>query len=351
MTTIKQVARHAGVSVGTVSNVLSGSVSVSPELRRRVTEAIRELDYHPNYVARSLRVKDTKTLGMVISDITNPFFPQVVRGAEDAAFAHDYLLNTFNTDDRLERERQVLALLRYRRVDGLLLVVAPNNGDIDHIRRTLDAGIPIVCLDRIPAGIALDSVSVDNVKGAQMCVQHLIMRGHTRIAIVTGSLALQTAQDRLKGYELALEEAGIQRDAELVYEGDFREETGYRIGKGLLLRHRRPSAVFVSNGMMTIGFLQALEEVGLSCPDDVALATFDDLPVAAVFRPHLTSVAQPGYQIGYRGADLLIERLQQKISGRKKINILLEPELRIRESTGQPLKARPIRAQAGRSRR
>lgn len=333
MATIKEVAKAAGVSVGTVSNVLSGNVSVSEDLRERVNTAIRELDYHPNHVARSLKVKSTKTLGMVISDITNPFFPQVVRGAEDAAFAQGYFLITFNTDDRVERERQVLSMLRYRRVDGLLLVVAPSDGDSSHIRSTVEAGIPVVCLDRIPQGLPVDSVSVDNVKGARMCVQHLIMRGHRRIAIITGSMALQTAKGRLRGYELALRDAGIAIDRRLVLEGDFRQESGYRLGKTLLLSHRPPTALFVSNGMMTTGVLQAIEELGLVCPDDVALATFDDFPLSAAFRPHLTAVAQPGYQIGFTGANLLIDRIHGKGEGEKHVNLLLEPDLHVRESS------------------
>lgn len=307
--------------------------SVAAELRERVEASIRALDYHPNHIARSLKSKQTKTLGMVISDITNPFFPLVVRGAEDAASEQGYSLITFNTDDRVDRERQVLSLLRSRRVDGLLLVVAPNVGDSSHIDAVIDDGIPIVCLDRIPnSPKSLDSVSVDNVKGAQMCVQHLIMRGHTRIAVITGSLALKNARERLRGYERAMADSGLEIDRSLIAEGDFREESGLRLGKDLLLRHKRPTALFVSNGMMTLGVLEALEEMGLSCPDDIALATFDDLPVANVFRPHLTAVVQPCYQIGYQGAGLLLQRIRGELP-KKSVDIRLEPDLKIREST------------------
>jgi LacI family transcriptional regulator len=313
--------------------VLSGASSVKEGLRERVEAAMRKLDYHPNHVARSLKSRQTETLGMVISDITNPFFPLVMRGAEDAASARGYFLITFNTDDRIERERQVLSLLRSRRVDGVLLVVAPNS-DASHIERLIDDGIPIVCIDRIPhSKRKFDSVCVDNTKGAQMCVQHLIMRGHTRIAIITGSLSLQTARDRLQGYELALAEAGLEVERDLMMEGDFHQESGLRLGKELLLRHRRPTALFVSNGMMTIGVLEAIEEIGLSCPGDVALATFDDIPFTRVLRPHLTSVAQPCYQIGYQSAELLLQRVRGELSGRAPVIVRLEPELKIREST------------------
>jgi LacI family transcriptional regulator len=338
MATIKEVARRARVSVGTVSNVLTGTVQVSPKLADRVRAAIRELDYHPDHVARSLKIRQTKMLGMVISDITNPFFPQVVRGAEDAALKHGYLLVTFNTDDHVEREKDVLSVLRTRRVDGILLVVAPSGGDVEHIQKTMQAGVRMVCLDRIPPGIAVDSVSVDNVKGANVCVRHLLSMGHRRIAIITGSLDLQTARDRLDGYRQALREARVPVETQWIREGDFRAESGYRLAKDLLLSRQRPTALFVSNGMMCLGVLRALDETGLRCPQDLALASFDDIPLADVFHPHLTAVAQPAYEIGNRGVDLLIQRISEPGPVRKPVHLLLEPELKIRESSmsGQP---------------
>jgi LacI family transcriptional regulator len=333
MATIKDVAKQARVSVGTVSNVISGAVPVRPELRRRVDAAIQQLDYHPNYVARSLKVKRTRTLGMMISDITNPFFPELVRGAEDACLEKGYFLFTLNTDDRVDQERRVLSLLRSRRVDGILLVVSPGQGDPRHIIKTLEAGIPIVALDRIVPGLHLDSVSVDNVKGARVCVRHLLMMGHRKVAIIGGSPTLQTAQDRLQGYLEALIEANIDVDPELILAGDFRQESGYLLGKDLLLRRDRPTALFVSNGMMTLGVLEAMEEIGLSCPGDLALATFDDLRIARFFRPHLTSVVQPAHMIGYQGATLLIQRVLGEIDSQVPVSIRLDPELKIRESS------------------
>ena len=334
MTTIKDVAKRAGVSVGTVSNVLSGLVNVGADRRTRVHTAIERLDYHPNYIARSLKAQSTKTLGLIVSDITNPFFAQLVRGAEDFAFQHGYLLTTFNTDEQVEREKQILSVLRSRRTDGVMLVVAPSaEGDVSHIRKTEEYGTPIVCLDRIPPGVMLDSISVDNVAGAQLCVRHLIGRGYRRIGIITGGLTLQTARDRLEGYKAALREAGIEPDPELILEGNFRQASGYRLGKSLLLLHNPPTALFVSNGMMMVGVVQALEETGFHCPGDIALVCFDDLPFSDVFKPHLTSLVQPAYQMGYEAAQLLIQRLQGKVKSRKRVTIRLVPELKIREST------------------
>lgn len=332
MTTIKEVAERAQVSVGTVSNVLSGK-SVSPRLHRRVLAAIRQLDYHPNHVARSLKTKQTKLLGMVVSDITNPFFPLAVRGAEDAAWKEHYLLITLNTDDRLDREQHILSVLRSRRVDGILLVVAPNDGDLSHLEGTVAAGIPIVCLDRVPSGIALDSVTVESAIGARECVRHLISMEHRRIAIINGPASVETARERLRGYQEALQEAKISIDPALIRTGDFRLEGGYREARNLLSGEDRPTAIFVANGMMTLGVLNALDELGLRCPDDIALASYDDLPLASSFRPRLTAVAQDPYKIGYAGVELLLQRVKGTVSDPKPIQIRLRTELKIRESS------------------
>jgi LacI family transcriptional regulator len=331
--TVKDVAKLAQVSVGTVSNVLSGTRPVSPERRGRVMAAIRKLDYHPNAVARSLKQRRTKMLGMVISDITNPFFPQLVRGAEDAAVQRGYLLVTFNTDDRIEREKQVMSVLRARRVDGVMLVIAPNSGDITHIVSTLASGIAMVCLDRLPRGIDVDSVTVDNASGARDCVRHLLSLGHRSIAIITGPRTLQTARERLHGYKEAYKEIGVPINPEWVREGDFRSESGYRLGTELLTGPHRPSAMFIANGMMALGVLKALEDLRVRCPRDIALATFDDLPLFETLRPRLTAVAQPAYAIGCKGVELILKRIESRQKSDPPVTVRLPTELRIREST------------------
>lgn len=331
MSTIKEVAERAGVSIGTASNVISGKGRVGKARMARVLAAIKELDYHPNEVARSLKVKQTRMLGMVVPDITNPFFSDLIRGAEDAALERGYLLVAANTDEQVEREKRFVAALRSRRVDGILLAATASKSET-HLKSVVAAGVPIVCLDRLAPGLAVDAVLADNVRGAQECVRHLIRVGHQEIAIITGSLELQIARERLGGYRAALEEAGIQVSDDLIMEGDFREEAGYRLGKELLLRRERPSAIFACNGVMTLGLLIALDELGVRCPDDIALATFDDLPFAHSFHPHLTAVAQPANSIGYQGANLLIDRVEGKRTGDPLI-LRLPPELKIREST------------------
>lgn len=332
MATIKEVAKLAKVSVGTVSNVLSDSPRVGAAVRERVNAAIASLDYHPNHIARSLKTRQTKLLGMVMSDITNPFFPQLTRGAEDAALKHGYLLVASNTDDQFDREKLVLSVLRNRRVDGILLVVAPSPEGSEHIERTVSSGIPIVFLDRVPPGVRASSVAVDAVYGAEICVRHLASLGHRKIGVITGNLRLRTAADRLEGYKNALREAKIELDSSLVLEGDFRLESGYLLTKQLLLGRTRPTALFVANCMMALGALRALKELALRCPEDLALAVFDELPGNGSFYPEVTAVIQPAYQVGYLGAELLIQQIEGT-SQDKYTEIKLKPELRIREST------------------
>jgi LacI family transcriptional regulator len=333
MVTIREVAKKARVSVGTVSNVLSGSESVRPELRRRVEEAMRALDYEPNQIARSLKTRSTKTLGTVVTDITNPFFPQMIRGAEDAALDRGYLLITLNTDDHVDRERRAVTLLRARKVDGILLVMAPDSGDTGHIRAAIDGGTPVVCLDRAPLDSPVDSVCVDNVKGTRMCMHHLLLRGHKRIGMVCGSHDVYTSEQRLVGYRSVLEESGHTFDQSLVCFGDFRLDSGYKMAKELLLRSEPPTAIFAANAMMGFGALKAMQELGLRCPGDIALAVFDDIPFGDVIQPRLTVVAQPAYEIGRRGAQLLIERIEGRASSPDPVVVLLNPELIVREST------------------
>jgi LacI family transcriptional regulator len=332
MATIKEIAARAGVSIGTVSNVVSGRRQVSAPLSKRVRAAIRELGYRPNQVARSLKIRQTNMLGMIIPDITNPFFPEVMRGAEDASRERKYLLVTANTDEHAEREQDVISVLRSHQVDGLLIAVATDSGAMEHTRNVAETGTPVVFLDRTRKGSGLDSVTVDNLKGAQDCVRHLIRLGHREIAIITGSLTLEIGRERLKGYEAALREAGIEVQPSLILEGNFREESGYRLAKEILTQQHRPTALFVSNGVMAIGALQALDEFRVRCPQDLALATFDDLPCARAFHPRLTCVSQPAYELGFKGASLLIDRIEGKLAGGP-VEIELALELKVREST------------------
>lgn len=333
MSTIKEVAKRARVSVGTASHVLNRRVPVSEELTNRVEAAIAELDYHPSHIARSLSTKRSHTLGMVIPDISNPFFPQMIRGVESVVTKAEFSLITFNTDDQLQREMEGLSLLRSRRVDGILLVIAPGRSDGAHITRTLDAGIPVVCLDRTPSRVAVDCVAADNFGGSREAVRHLIAMGHRDIAILTGPLSLKNARDRLRGYKAAFAEARIPVRSERIVEGDFRQDTGARICQEMFLTGTAwPTALFVSNNLMAVGALEALSRIGLCCPDDFAITTFDGFVFPDAFHPTLTTVVQPAYQIGARGAEILIQRLNGELRSAP-VRIELPTELRLKESS------------------
>src|SRR3954470_9188629 len=224
MPTIKQVADLAGVAVGTVSHVITGSVPVSEPLRLKVQAAIRELDYHPNHVARSLKTSKTRTLGIIVPDMTIPYFPKVIRGAEAAARARGYSLIAVNSDDNGDRQRDLLSLLRSQRVDGILLVIAAAPTPLTQITRMVEAGVRLVCLDRIPDRVPVDCVSVEDTEAAEMGVDHLLAQSHRRIAIVTGPLTLKNERQRLLGYKLAMERAGLPIEDDLVWFGNLRPE-------------------------------------------------------------------------------------------------------------------------------
>jgi LacI family transcriptional regulator len=331
VSTIVEVAQHAQVSIATVSNVIRGAKQVSPALQKRVNAAIRELNYSPNAIARGLKIRQTRMLGIILPDITNPFFPGVIRGAEDTAFERDYFLVTANTDDQAGRERRLVSALRSYRVDGILLIPVPSP-DTTHIERAIDSGISVVCLDRPVSGIRADAVLLDNIRGARECVRHLIHIGHRRIAVITGPLKAQNAQERLQGYEEALRESDIPRDPALILEGDFRFESGNRLIHQLLDKRLEVTAVFVCNGVMSMGALAAFEECNVRCPEDIALATFDDLTFDHLAHSRLTTVVQPSYEMGARAAGLLMDRIEGKITGEPMI-IRVVPTLVIRQST------------------
>jgi LacI family transcriptional regulator len=219
-------------------------------------------------------------------------------------------------------------------VDGVLLIIAPNRGDVSHIRRTLEAGVPVVCLDRESEGLEdVDSVSVDDMAAAKECVSHLIAMGHREIAMLTGSLSLNNVRERVKGYKEALREAGIPSSCELIKEGDFRKGTGTRLcHEAFAAKRGRPTALFISNMLMTMGALEALTELGVRCPEDVAVATFDGFALPAFFRPAITAVVQPVYEIGRLGAEMLLQRLDGGTQP-PPVHRKLAAELQVREST------------------
>lgn len=331
MPSIKKVAEVAGVSVGTVSHVITGSVPVSEPLRLKVQAAIRDLNYHPNHVARSLKTSKTRTLGIIVPDMTIPFFPRVIRGAEEAARKRNYSLIAVNSDDDGERQKDLLSLLRSQRVEGILIVVAAAPTPLNQISRIIDSGIPIVCLDRIPDRVPVDSVSVDDLEAAEMGVRHLISEGHRRIAAVIGPLALKNERRRLQGYRLALERTGIAQADELIWQGNLRPTDLAAMCREKLAANR-PDAVFCTNGQSALGALRAFVDCGLRTPEDIGFATFDELTVDDLFQPSITTVVQPAYEIGFRAAEILLGRIEGTQSG-DPVTVRLPAKLAVRASS------------------
>jgi LacI family transcriptional regulator len=332
MATIKEVAERAGVSIGSVSHVITGSVPVSKRLRAKVQAAILELDYYPNHIARSLKTSKTRTLGILVPDLTVPFFPRVIRGAEARAVQGNYSLIAVNSDDNSVREKELLALLRSQRVEGILLVVAAGTTSIAQASAMKESGVCLVCLDRIPEGLDIDSVSVDNLGAADMGVSHLIAMGYRSIAIVTGSLSLRNEQERLQGYQKALRRAGFKLQDKLIWEGNFRPEDVAAICRARLSGSReRVNAIFSTNGPTGLGVLRALRDCHLKTPWDVGFVTFDELTVDDLFTPSVTTVVQPAYHIGLRAAEILIKRIEGYRGG--PITARLSAQLEIRESS------------------
>ncbi len=334
MPSIKKVAEVAGVSVGTVSHVITGSVPVSEPLRAKVQAAIRKLNYHPNHVARSLKTSKTWTLGIIVPDLTISFFPQVISGAEAAARARDYSLIAVNSNDDGERQKSLLSLLRSQRVEGILLVVAAAPTPLNQIALMIDAGIPIVCLDRIPDRVPVDSVSVEDQDAAQLGVQHLIDMGHRRIVIVTGPLALKNERRRVQGYRQALQGAGIPLDESLIWPGNLRTPDIAAMCRERLSASPLPDAIFCTNGPTALGVLRAFRDRGLSTPRDIAFATFDELTVDDIFTPSITTIVQPAYDIGYRAAQILLNRINGPANV-ESVTLRLPAHLEIRASSGR----------------
>ena len=337
MPTIKEVADLAGVAVGTVSHVINGSVPVSESLKRKVQAAIRELDYHPNHVARSLKTSRTRTLGIIVPDMTIPYFPRVIRGAEAAARERNYWLIAVNSDDNHGRQKELLSLLRSQRVEGILLAVAAGPTPLAQIQRIISAGIRLVCVDRIPDRLPADSVSVEDVSAVQLGIDHLIAMGHQRIAIVTGPLALKNERQRLLGYYQSLERAGFRADRDLIWEGNILPDDVTAMCRDRLRnRAGRPDAIFATNGPTGLGVLRALRDCGLRTPEDMALVTVDELTVDDLFQPAVTTVVQPAYDIGFRAAEILLKRIENREMDEEAVTIRLPATLKIRDSSRLP---------------
>jgi len=326
---MNDVAAVAEVSIFTVSAVVNGTATVSDELRRRVLAAIEETGYKRNALARSLKTGETRTIGLTVGDITNPFYTEVVSVIQQVLHRSGYAVMLCCNDRDVHLQAEQIELLKDRMVDGL--IIAPT-GDDETLRGILaDTEIPVVLIDRIMEGVDCDSVVLDNRAAVMDATRYLVGLGHRRIGFISGKLDSFTGRERLAGYFAALDEAGIAREDGLAQLGNYREESAYSAAIHLLSGRNPPTAIFSSNNLMVIGVMRALRDLGLRCPEDVSVTGIDDFPWADVFHPQLTTVAQPVRTIGEQSANLLLQRLSADAEAAPR-HIVLKGRLVVRES-------------------
>jgi LacI family transcriptional regulator len=330
MPTVLDVAKRAGVAPITVSRVINNSGYISQATRERVEAAVKELGYVPNTLARGLRSKRTKTLALVVTDITNPYFTLLARGVEDVAGASNYSVVYCNTDESEAKEENYANLLAQRRVDGVLLV--PSCGNVKTIKFLLSNNINVVVLDRCVSGVEIDSVRSDSEDGAYRVVKLLIGLGHKRIAMITGPTDVSTSVDRVAGYRRALIESGLENN-ELTYYGTFNQGSGYEFTKQAMTQSPKPTAIFGANNFIAIGIIKALRDFRVEIPGEVSVVAFDDFPESMLVAPFLTFVEQPAYEMGRMATELLLKRISGELSGGYQ-KLILHTEIIERGSTG-----------------
>lgn len=331
MSTISDVAKRAGVSKMTVSRVINNYGYISRETREQVERAILDLGYVPNALARSLRFKQTKTIALVLTDITNPFFTTLSRGVEDAASQKGYSVIFCNTDESQTKEAEYLNVLLQKQVDGILFVPAVSSAD--SVSFLQERGTPVVVLDRRIPDVQVDTVRGDSESGAYLLTQHLLELGHTQLALLSGPQHVSTAMDRLAGCRRAIAEAGLPTDAMPVYYTHFTQHGGYRAAQEALVAKPCPSAIIAANNFIAVGAYQAICEAGLDIPVDISLVAFDEISAVMIIEPFLTGVSQPAYEMGRQAAELLLSRLTGSGPATPQ-EIVLPTQIYIRRSSG-----------------
>jgi LacI family transcriptional regulator, galactose operon repressor len=308
--TIKDVARTAGVSTATVSAVINESAYVSPGLRARVQEAVRELGYAPSQPARRLRTGLSELIAIVVADLSNPFYARLVCAAEAAVAAWGFSLVVFNSDEKPEAEKRILSRVRTLSCDGLILVpvgltVSPLGRDGNSRR------IPTVLFGRTLEGEGLDAVTIDNFAASWQATNYLVDLGHRRIGAITGPRHLSTGLARIEGMQAAMSAKGLKVEPSFVRSGEFREEVAYSATRALFEQRDRPTALYVANGLMALGVMRALADIGLRCPEDVSVASTDNIPGVRGLRPNLTRTEHPIVDMVNEAVRLLVDRMKR----------------------------------------
>lgn len=331
MSTIRDVAERAGVSMTSVSHVINETRFVAPGLKRRILDAMNDLNYRPNVLAQSLRRKQSLTLGLILPDLTNPYFAEIARDVEDASFEHGYSVIICNADQDFDTESRYAEVLTAKQVDGTILVNVGINptGNVASILT-----MPFIMLDREIPDQPTDSIQADNTLGGYIVGSYLFSIGHRSFACIAGPEIVYPSDNRLMGFRNALQEAGIVLDDSRILRGDFRSESGYRLALPMPDWNPPPTAIFAFNDLMAFGAVTALSERGLNVPADVSVVGYDNVEAACYFNPRLTTVAQPHREMGKMAVEKLIERIADKsLPGRM---FHLKPHLVIRNSTARP---------------
>lgn len=335
MIKISDVAKRAGVSVATVSRVINKQRNVRKSTEQKVLKVIEELGYIPNLPARSLKTSRTNTIGMIVPDITNPFFPIVFRGAENVFKQEGYTIILCNTFEEEYEEIKYLNILEAKKVDGILLIKAPSRTKNKlYMEKLKDLPIPVVYVDRLPDLDGIPAVVTDNISGGYDATLHLIKLGHKKIAAITVQYPLTVHQERMHGYINALNDHNIPINKHYIKKGIPRIQEGISLAQSLIDSKDRPTAIFVTNNKLTIGLMKAIEIASLKCPQDISVVGYDDFDWESVFHPRLTVVAQPAYEMGETAASLLLKIIRDGISSLPNKKVILLPELKIRESCG-----------------
>ncbi|MFT6927955.1 MAG: LacI family transcriptional regulator [Psychromonas sp.] len=332
MATIKDVAKHAGVSTSTVSHVLNKTRYVSEDVTERVKKAVDELQYAPSALARSLKLKHTRTFGMLVTTSTNPFFAEVVKGVERRCYEQGYNLLLCNTEGDLERLRFNIDMLLQKRVDGLLLMsdeIVSQNLDIFARHKA----VPTVVMDCGKTHFPADKIQDNSYLGGYLATQYLIKKGHRQIGCITGPLNQHTAEKRFAGYKQAIQDAGLMINKDWLVEGHFECEGGQQAFEKILKTGTLPSALFVCNDMMALGVINSASKHGVSIPDDLSIIGYDDIKIARYFTPSLTTVHQPKFNLGRKAFDTLLDKIQS--NRENDLEIKLEPTLVERDSVKQ----------------
>lgn len=332
MVTIKDVARAAGVSPSTVSRALNDSPLLREETKARIRRLAAELGYERNELARGLVKGSSGAVGLLVPDITNPFFAEITRGVGEVAHARGYGVVLCTTDGDPDRERSYMQLLRRKRVDGLILTSV--TADDPSLVTLMRAGLPLVLVSRLVRGVDAPYVVVDDRNGGRLAVEHLVDLGHRRIGFIGGPENVQSSQDRMEAYREVLAERGLSVPTGWATFADFTQAAGREAARRMLSRRDVPTAIFAANDMIALGVLEAAEEVGLRVPEDLSLVGYNNISYAALPRIQLTTVAQPTFEMGRIAADYLLDVIEDR--RRRKLRKVLPPKLVVRRTTAPP---------------